>query len=302
MKVDKILFATDFAESAQAAFGRALFLAERLEAELHLLHAVVLHEYDPNNPQEHFPASEEIFRNLFEIADSNMASLLKQRGREILTLKEVKRRGVSASDVILSYAEEIDADLIVVGTHGRKGAARLFMGSVAEAVTRQASCPVLTVHADARSVKEESVKTILVPVDFSETSKLAIRYAEQLGHLYHAGIELLHVTEEIPYPYFYLPTESDYLLDRMNRSREALAKLASESFTGDIRHVTSVRSGRVATEILDHAREQDSGLLVIGTHGLGALERLVMGSTAEQVIREAPCPVFVVKSMGKKIL
>lgn len=301
MKVRRILFATDFSESAEAAFGRAVFLAERLEAELHLLHAVVLHEYDPNNPKETFPATEEILRNLFEIADSNMASLLEQRGREILTLKEVKRRGVSASEVILSYADEIDADLIVMGTHGRTGAARIFMGSVAEAVTRHASCPVLTVRADARSIKEESVKTILVPVDFSETSKLAILYAKQLGHLYHAGLELLHVTEEIPYPYFYLPTESDLVLEQMNRSREALAKLAADTLSGDIHYITSVRSGRVATEILNHAREQDSGLLVIGSHGLSGLERLLLGSTAEQVLREAGCPVFVVKAMGKAL-
>lgn len=302
MKVEKILFPTDFSESADAALGRALFLAEGLEAELHLLHAVVLHEYDPNNPDENFPATEEIFRNLFDIAGSNMASLLKQRGREALTLKEVSRPGVSASEVILSYADEIDADLIVMGTHGRHGAARLLMGSVAEAVARHASCPVLTVRADARSVKEENVKTILVPVDFSETSQLAIRYAESLGHLYHAGIELLHVAEEMPYPYFYVPTESNVLLERMNRSREALAKLAADSLTSDIHHTISVRSGRVATEILDHARQQEAGLLVIGTHGLSGLERLLLGSTAEQVIREACCPVFVVKSKGKVVL
>lgn len=302
MKVDRILFATDFSESADAALGRALFLAERLEAQLHLLHAVVLHEHDPNNPAEKFPATEEIFRKLFEIADSKMAGLLKQRGREVLAIEEVTRRGISASEVILSYADEVDADLIVMGTHGRRGPARLLMGSVAAAVTRHASCPVLTVRADARSVRDENVQTILVPVDFSETSKLAIRYAEQLGHLYHAGLELLHVAEEIPYPYFYLPAESNVLLDRMNRAREALAKLAADSLSGDIHHTMSVRSGRAATEILDHARERDSGLLVIGTHGLSGLERLLLGSTAEQVIREACCPVFVVKPRGKAIL
>lgn len=302
MKVDKILFATDFSDSAEAAFGRALLLAERLEAELHLLHAVVLHEHDPNNPEARFPDSEEIFRKLFEIADSNMASLLERRGRETLTLEEVQRPGVSASEVILSYADEIDADLIVMGTHGRKGAARVLMGSVAEAVTRHAVCPVLTVHADARSVRDEKVKTILVPVDFSESSSLAIRHAKELGHLYRAGLELLHVVEQVPYPYFHVPAESSMVQNQTKRAREALAKLAEELLGGGIRHSISVRSGRVATEILNHAREEDAGLLVIGSHGLGGLERLLLGSTAEQVIREAPCPVFVVKSMGKALV
>ncbi len=302
MKIKKILFPTDFSESADAAFGRALFLAERLEAELYMFHAVVLHEFDPNNPEQEFPGSEEVFRHLFEIADSNMAGLLKQQGREMLTLHQVKRRGVSAPSVILAYAEEIDPDLIVMGTHGRRGPARLFLGSVAEAVTRHASCPVLTVRADATSVKEESIDKILVPVDFSEASELTIRYAEKLGHLYHAGLELLHVTEEIPYPYFYVPSESDVVMERLERARQALAKLATETLSKSLKYTTTVRSGRVASEILDHARENDIGLLAIGTHGLSGLERMLVGSTAEQVIREAECPVFVVKSKGKVIL
>lgn len=302
MKVERILFATDFSESAEAAFGRALLVAERLGAELHLLHAVVLHEHDPNNPSERFPESEEIFRSLFEIADSNMSSLLERSGPETLALKEVKRRGLSASDVILSYADEIDADLIVMGTHGRTGAARLLMGSVAEAVTRHASCPVLTVHAGARSVRDERIKTILVPVDFSETSPLAIRHAKELGHLFKAALALLYVVEKVPYPYFHVPSESNFVQRQLDRAREALAKLADETLGGAIRYTTSVRSGRSATEILKHAREQDAGLLVIGTHGLGAVERLLLGSTAEQVIREAPCPVFVVKSKGKSLV
>jgi len=302
VKIRTIVFPTDFSDSANAALGRALFLAERFEAELHMLHALVLHEFDPNSPDQDFPGAEDVFRQLFEIADSKLAGLLKQHGRETLTLRQVNRRGVAAADVILAYADEVDADLIVMGTHGRRGPARMFLGSVAESVTRHASCPVLTVRAEARSVKEQSVKKILVPVDFSEPSELTIRYAEALGHVYHSGLELLHVAEEIPYPYFYVPLASEELGDRLNRAREALAKLAADTLSKSVRYTTSVRSGRVASEILDHARESDCGLLVIGTHGLSGLERVLVGSTAEQVIREAECPVFVVKSRGKVLV
>ena len=302
MKVERILFPTDFSDTARAAFGRALFLAEVFEAELHMLHAVVLHEYDPNNPEQDFPEAEDVFRKLFEIADSNMAALLKQQGREMLTLRQVRRRGVSAPEVILSYAEEIDADLIVMGTHGRRGPARLLLGSVAEAVVRHAACPVLTVRPDARSVREEMVKTIQVPVDFSEASLLTIRYAEELGHIYHAGLELVFVSEEIPYPYFYTPSRSDSLAKRLEAARQAIAKLAADSVSDNMSYTTTVLSGRAATEILNHARDSDAGLLVIGTHGLTGLERVLVGSTAEEVIRESPCPVFVVKSKGKQIL
>lgn len=302
MKVRKILFPTDFSDSADAALGRALFLAERFEAELHMLHAVVLHEFDPNNPGQAFPGSEELFRHLFEIADSKLAGLLKQHRREPLKLHQVQRRGVSADDVILAYADEIGADLIVMGTHGRRGAARLFLGSVAEAVTRHASCPVMTIRAGAPEGVDSPVHKILVPVDFSEPSEVTIRYAEHLGHLYHSGLELLHVAEEVPYPYFYVPVQSDAVADRLRRAGEALAKLAADTLSERVQYTTSVRSGRVASEVLDHARHTECGLLVIGTHGLSGLERVLVGSTAEQVIRGAEIPVFVVKSKGKVLV
>lgn len=300
MKVRTIVFPTDFSHSADAALGRALFLAERLEADLHMLHAVVLHDVD--EPGAGFPGSEELFRHLFEIADSRLASLLKQHGRESLVIHEATRRGISAADVILDYVTEVKADLVVMGTHGRTGAARLLRGSVAESVTRHAACPVMTVRSDARSVIEGAVNRILVPVDFSEPSALTIRYAQELGRIYHAGLDLVHVTEEIPYPYFQVPATHDGPVEKLDRAREALAKLAADTLGQSVNYTTSVRVGRVATEILAHARESDSGLLVIGTHGLSGLERLLVGSTAEEVIREAACPVFVVKSRGKLLV
>lgn len=300
MKVQKILFPTDFSASSEAALGQAIFLAERYEAELHLLHAVVLHEFDPNNPDKEFPDAEDLFRRMFEIADSRMDSLLKQHGRDPLTVKEAKRRGVSASEVILAYAEEIDADLIVMGTHGRRGPARLFLGSVAEAVIRHSDCPVLTVRSSSDGHELEPAKKILVPVDFSESSKLSLRYAEALAHVHHAALEIVYVVEQIPYPYFYVPAEDDVLTERTRQAGEALGELAVETLTSSIAYETTVLSGRAATEIVERAKTAD--LLVIGTHGLTGVERLLVGSTAEQVIREADCPVFVVKSRGKVVL
>ena len=159
MKVQKILFQTDFSETASAALSRALFLAESLEAELHMLHAVVLHEFDSAKEGRGFPGSDDILRQLFEIADSNMARLLKQHGREMLTIRQERRRGISAPAVILEYADEIDADLIVMGTHGRRGPARVFLGSVAETVTRHATCPVLIVGSEVKSLVKGSMPT-----------------------------------------------------------------------------------------------------------------------------------------------
>ena len=79
MKIERILYPTDFSATAKQALTQALFLAESFEAELHMLHAVVLHEYDPEEPSHHFPEPADIFSRLFEIADSEMAELIKDR-------------------------------------------------------------------------------------------------------------------------------------------------------------------------------------------------------------------------------
>ena len=173
MNIRRILYPTDFSATARQALTHALFLAEEYDAELHLLHAVVLHEYDPNDPEHHFPEPKELLKRMFEVADSGIAGLIDDQSAEALQIVEATRKGFAAGQVILDYAAEVDADLIVMGTHGRRGAARLLLGSVAAEVVRRAKCPVMTLcHADEpRTI--EAIEKVLVPIDFSEHSLAA---------------------------------------------------------------------------------------------------------------------------------
>jgi nucleotide-binding universal stress UspA family protein len=302
MKIGRVLYPTDFSDTAREALTHALFLAEQYDAELHLLHAVVLHEYDPNEPSQHFPEAEELFRRLFEIADSEMSRLTSKPEASALRIREAKRKGFSAAEVILEYSHEIEADLIVMGTHGRRGAARMLLGSVAEEVLRRAECPVLTLRQRDQPRTIESIEKILVPVDFSEHSGLSLRSAGEFARRYGARLQILHVVEIPTYPYFYVPPETEILAERKETATKALAELVAEVIGETAEYEIFVSDGRAASEIIDFAEANGSDLVVIATHGLTGLERLLIGSTAEEVVRRAECPVLTVKSFGKVLV
>jgi nucleotide-binding universal stress UspA family protein len=145
------------------------------------------------------------------------------------------------------------------------------------------------------------LKTLLVPTDFSECSQKAIHYAEELARQFGSTIVLLHVVEPVhPYPVDGLgsfPGEQRdvnlELLPEAAESMEKLAALVGRSVATPVRHLT--RIGSAHEEIVRIAAEQNADLIVISTHGRTGWKRFLMGSTAELVVRHAPCPVFVVR-------
>jgi nucleotide-binding universal stress UspA family protein len=302
MNIERVLYPTDFSETARQALTHALFLAEEYEAQLHLLHAVVLHEYDPNDPEHQFPEPRELLRRMFEVADSEMARMLSDREGTSLEIHEAKRKGFAAGEVILDYAAEIDADLVVMGTHGRRGPTRLLLGSVAGEVVRGAKCPVMTMSHREKPQPIEAFERILVPVDFSEHSETAVRYAEDLAGRYQAGLQLLHVVEVPTYPYFYVPPEEEYIQTRRKRANEALEEFAATALGSAVEYSTYVTDGRAGSEIVEFSARNGSDLVVISTHGLSGLDRLLMGSTTEEVVSRARVPVLTVKAFGKSLL
>jgi len=306
MRIRRILYPTDFSATATQALKHALFLAEQFEAELHMLHAIILHDSDPRDPDRHFPEPSEILNQLFEIADSEMAEIARKNEAKTFSLVEAKVRGYSAGEVILRYTDEHDIDLVVMGTHGRRGPARLFLGSVAEEVVRHAPCPVLTLREEKAPQAIEAVERILVPVDFSPYSQEALSYGKEVAALYGAGLQVLHTIEEPAYPYFYTPGGTYSPVEQLEalreKAEEALVKMLSETPGPEVPAERFVATGRPASEIARFAEERGSDMVVIATHGLTGLERLLVGSTAEQVVRLAHCPVFTVKSFGKSLI
>ncbi len=141
-----ILVPTDFSEAGDAAIEYAIDLAQQLGAIVHLLHVVTLPVYGVAEiGMAHASA---IAQKSMLVAQDSL-DRLAERLRDRVEVAPVRLEMGDAREVIDRVAEDVHADLIVMGTHGRKGLSRWFMGSVAESVVRTAPCPVLTVHQHA---------------------------------------------------------------------------------------------------------------------------------------------------------
>jgi nucleotide-binding universal stress UspA family protein len=304
LRIKKILLPTDFFPCANQALDHALYLAKKYGAEFHMLHAIVLHEDDPHNPDAHILNLDEIHQRLKEMASASMSASIHERDDGGVRIVMEQRRGVSATDVILTYARNEDIDLIVMGTHGRRGLGHLLLGSVAEEVVRMSDCPVLTIRERAEQQDIDEVTRILVPLDFSEHANNGLRHAKELADTYDAKLDLLHVVEEIVQPAFYeiagvLPEK--VTAARKDKSAEEMERLFREAAGPDVSVDYHVIVGKASRDIVEFAREEDVDLIAIATHGLTGVKHLLLGSVTEKVVRMAPCPVFTVKSFGRSI-
>ena len=140
-----------------------------------------------------------------------------------------------------------------------------------------------------------NLKRILVPSDFSESARLALRYGISFAREYQAELTVLHVVETIAVGYasdlFPVPM-AEVFQEIAGYARSELAKLAQEARDKGVAVVEKVVQGRPAAEIIRVAREDTIDLIVLGTHGKGVLDHALFGSTTEKVVRKAPCPVL----------
>ncbi|WP_406695854.1 universal stress protein [Singulisphaera sp. Ch08] len=323
-----ILVAADFSQSSREAFRVACCLALREEARLLVLYVVEpLHvapepvyfgqqsiSFSPvGRPSEFYAVLKKSLKHFYALNDS-------------IKIEFLTRDGEPAKE-ILRLSEEVRCDLIVMGTHGRTGLDRVLTGSIAEKVVRMAGCPVLTQRfhrftatAGAQSPGRSSlvdeigigiggdlisnaevenepaptpIRCILHPTDFSAGARVAFAVARSLASQQHARLVLLHV----------IPNESasievpPQLVDRQP-FQVALETMRSSVVGPDPKSTveTALRDGAPVSEILRMASEVQCDLIVMGTHGRSGLERLFMGSVAEQVLRLSTSPVLTVKS------
>ena len=199
---------------------------------------------------------------------------------------------------ILERAKSLPADVIVISTHGASGFEHLILGSVTEKVLRQATCPVLTVPPLARTTARLPFRRILCPLDFSESSLAALDFARSLAQQSDAALTLLHVIEGLDEEEslagrpFAAP---DYKRDRELDAAARLQALTPESTPGARRPTTRLTHGKAYREILGVAAEYRSDLIVMGVQGRNPLDLMLFGSTANQVVRRATCPVLTLR-------
>jgi nucleotide-binding universal stress UspA family protein len=286
--IQTILHPTDLTESAKPAYELAVRLAQALQARLIVLHVA---------------APPVLYGEL------GMTFPVPEMQKEILAADRIKLEGLAAGSgaecrvvegvvaaEILRVAQEETCDLIVMGTHGRGGLARLLLGSVASAVLRQSGCPVLAIKP-ARAFRPQNehaaegagaavrplFPVILHPTDFADHSRHAFDVACTLARG-GGRLIVLHVAELVP-------VVSDHYEEALY---ERLRTCAPNDFSIHVEY--RLRTGEPTAAILGEAVATGCDLIALGTHGRTALDRLRLGSVAETVLHRTGCPVLTARA------
>ena len=293
LKIKLILCPIDFSEFSLSAYRHSLSLAEHYQAKLVAQHIVELWRH----PAGDFAASagvyEEYSQALRESGKKQLQEFVENHPHDEIQPELVVQEGI-APDLILSFAETQKTDVIVMGTHGRRGFDRLVLGSVTDRVMRTAPCPVLAVskppHDSVAAGKERGhvhhLSRILFCADFSDNSERALNYALSVTTEFDAELTLLHVLEEAPSP---AKTE-----EAIAAATERLDKLIPPGGRKNVKIKTAVRIGKPYWQIVQLALEAQIDLVTMGVRGRGALDLAVFGSTTYRVIQLGSCPVLAV--------
>lgn len=291
LTLTRLLCPTDFSDVSTRAEAYAIALARHYGATLHLLHV------DPPMPimapYGEIPVDVRLFEVQREQAEADLAAA-KARAHAAGVAVETSLTGGQPAREILARTKDGDVDLVVLGTHGRGGVEHMLLGSVAEKVLRKAPCPVLIVpptadHADAHFSR------ILCPVDGSTASAEAVTFALSLARETDGRLILLSVVEPMPVSGEFGALDSDEYLrlgDAHARTILSAAVPAEVREWGRIDERIAV--GKASERILDTARTERADIIVMGVRGRGAIDLLAFGSTTNDVVRRATCPVLAV--------
>jgi nucleotide-binding universal stress UspA family protein len=290
---DTLLVPTDGSEHAERAAEHALSVARLFDATVHLVNVV-----DVQDAGGLFSAGG---------VDKEFIERLEDEARE--TISEVEDLAEPDDDVrtavvrgkpsegILDYADENDADLVFMGTHGRTGLNRYVTGSVTERVVRLSDVPVFTVRATDRSVLGDGYDDILIPTDGSECAAAAIDHGLAIAEQYDATVHAVSVVDVRALTSSDdIPPQTQLLEQFEERSEKATEAVAERAREAGLDATTEVRDGVPARSLIDYADENDVDLIAMGTHGRTGFQRYFLGSTTAKVVRTADMPVLSVRS------
>ena len=286
---DDLLFPTDGSDGATAALDHTLDIAAAHDATVHLLNVADT-------------ARDSVTRIGGEVIDA-----LEAEGERIVdeASERASERGVSTeTDVlqgepystIVDYADDRGVDLVVMPTHGRKGLERFLLGSVTERVVRRANVPVLTVRPD--SAVGYPYESVLVPTDGSDCADTALGVGSDTAVAADATLHVLSVVDTASLgvdvrAQLQIDALEDMAADIVADAEATATDRGVERVTGTVEFAASIRAA-----IVEYVDEHDIDLLVLGTHGRTGLDRYLLGSVTEQLIRTAPVPVLTVRTAG----
>lgn len=300
LQIRKVLVPTDFSPASREAIEYVLPWLKAFGAELHLMDVI-----PPEYPFSAWPELPMV------VPDSTAAGRVRRdlRGIALEHVPQLRAR-VHAQrgrpfEEICRLARKIDIDLIAIATHGYTGLKHFALGSTAERVIRYSPCPVLAVRSahqpnnGTRNGKRPvlRIRKILVPVDFSECSNKAVEYAKNLAKKFRASLIFVHsvyfqyhVTgaEYARYDYPLCVQEAD------KAAHEQMRELVRAYQVDGLEIEPLVATGHAGEQICSRARSHEADLIVTSTHGWTGFKHVLIGSTAEYVVRHASSPVLVV--------
>lgn len=291
----KILLPYDLSKPSQEALEWASLLAIEFKSEIKVVHAIFQEKYLVAYGL--LPKKEDLIRQVDEEIRKDLQEIFNGENQDLLDRVSVEVLYGDPSELILEKIEAEDPDLVIGGTHGWTGLKHFFMGSVAEKIVRSSKAPVLTV----KNKFKWPFKKLCVPIDFSEFTEDLLRLACELKQFGKPEIDLVHVVS-LPDLLHYSPEISSEGRDNLQKQlqEDALQKLkAYQSKHTSLNANVKVLIGQASTEICNFAKEAGSDCILIPTHGHQGIKRFFLGSTAESVIRYAPCSTlsFLPKKM-----
>lgn len=289
-RLTDVVVATDGSDPAAAAVDAAIGLAAGTGATLHVCTVV--------NP---FPTGQSLvdLRKHREEADERVEAVAARAEDAGVDAVTTVREGMPA-DELLAYVDEVDADMVIVGTHGRGGARRVLLGSVAETVVRTAEVPVLVVHGDSVDSEWGSESRLLLATDGSDAVAPAERIGVDLAATLGARLTAVSAVDQARA----LTNAGGGVLtnETIESVRRALTTRATDAVDralGGAEEVGvdadgEVIDGEPSRAVCGYARDADADVVIVGTHGRTGVRRVVLGSVAERILRAADRPVLVV--------
>jgi nucleotide-binding universal stress UspA family protein len=292
-RLKNIICATDFSEFSERGVYYGVSLAREFGAMFYLCHVIDLSSTAIYGET----VLVDIDGQLNRISTYATNRLNRLIGEERIDWEPVISVGYPG-DEITRIADEKNADLVITATHSRTGLKRLILGSVTLNLIRSLSCPILVVRGSASPKKPEIVpKKILVGCDFSDDSLLAFQHGINLAQEFQAELHLVHVIEPPVYENLIKPPKGadEFELDLRTKLRDQLAQMVPEEALHWCDLKSNLLAGQPHEELTKYAVVNEIDLIVIGVRGQGLLEKMLVGSTAIRVIRQAPCPVLVAR-------
>ncbi len=268
----EILFPTDLSLESDRAFEHARFLAERFGANITLYHAVELARREYSRWVK--GNAEEVWNRLGEEARAELARRTEGLGFPFKVVVTVPAAPAAVDVSLLDFMGKNQPDLTVMAIRGRKGFSGLFLGSVASEVIRNAGRPVLVVRDPEHGLRLP-YQRLLLATDLSAPSRRAFKLGSLLARELDARVLAVHLGQDGP------------------ALEEAVRRFLEPEFAGLPLEVRVVESGAAWEAIVQTARSIKADLVLMSTRGRDSVSDQLLGSNAERVVRQAPCPVLV---------